>query len=492
MNRQFVTTYAKFIIAVFSFFLMQIASGAVPRNEHVPVNQTVDQTVAPIRDPIPVDVNLPAAPEGILVENRTDNSVLLRWAELSDAVEGFELQQRTSNESWIMLTSGGQSATNSYQLDNLQPDTRYCYRIKVYNDQGQAYSSPRCVFTRDGHGYGVYRVQLRIHTADVSDAGTDDSISVLLNESFYTAPSGNKTWLDYGRDDYERGDEFTYDLSVDKLSEIGDITHIQFAKSGSNGWCIQDLALLVNGVEVYSQAFGATSSSCHWLDNDNGHSRVLTISHAALRAHSAWLNYEPPQPMLDLSEFPDFVTATVQLPREELESRIESMLGDEIHDNQAYWGHLHGRAVEVIKKSDNAVGVDLDLSVEMTGPNPEVDIDFDMLFGVECSDNLCGTVELNLDARNFQASVDFNWFFKAVGFIAPCGPILSIIKNEGIPNCSSYLEEYIEKRITGNLNTISQSIEFNTANGCCDDVTLAIDDDANISISFRVDLRNMD
>ena len=43
----------------------------------------------------------------------------------------------------------------------------------------------------------IWRLQVRFLTADVGDAGTDDSVKFELN-------GGNITWLDSGRDDRER------------------------------------------------------------------------------------------------------------------------------------------------------------------------------------------------------------------------------------------------------------------------------------------------
>jgi hypothetical protein len=87
----------------------------------------------------------------------------------------------------------------------------------------------------------VWRAQIILHTANTSHANTDDSVHVGLNAgSTAVVPSGNGTWLDYGRDDFEGGDTFAYDLDLHNIHERSDVTQIYISKTGSDGWCIAD------------------------------------------------------------------------------------------------------------------------------------------------------------------------------------------------------------------------------------------------------------
>jgi hypothetical protein len=237
------------------------------------------------------------------------------------------------------------------------------------------------------------------HTADVSDAGTDDGVRVRLSPL-------NETWLDYGRDDFERGDVFTYDLNLDNVSDLSDITTLEIYKDDDNGWCIQEFTLLVNGVPIYNQYFGATSSTCHWVDWGDGHSPYYTVSRQTLRAHALWLNYTPP----DLAELIE--TGQPLIPREEIESRIESMVGHRIHDTGAYWGHRYGaRYVEATKTDEQTMHIDLDLSADVTlAPDPEVDADFDLQFSLSCSDD--DKLKLDVTMLNPNVSSDFDWWIE--------------------------------------------------------------------------------
>src|SRR5262249_20928688 len=130
----------------------------------------------------------------------------------------------------------------------LNPDTRYCYRMRSTNPNGSTTSVPQCVYTReyvtDAMGQqitrSVSRVQLRLRTGDVTNAGTDDSVAVLLNSASTTiqVPALNHTWIDSPRNDFERGADELFDLSTDHLSEIGDIQIISIQKTGGDAWCL--------------------------------------------------------------------------------------------------------------------------------------------------------------------------------------------------------------------------------------------------------------
>jgi hypothetical protein len=187
----------------------------------------------------------------------------------------------------------------------------------------------------------IWRVQMRIQTSDVSDAGTDDSVRVQLN-------STNSTWLDYGRDDFPRNNTFTYDLKMDGISTISDLDYIYISKTGSDGLCLKSFALIINGREIYTHTFPGAG---HWIDNGDGHLPTYFVSGAAMRHDNSWLAYTQPFPPLTI-------------PRAEMERRIEGIMGDSIHGNRLEWGHKYGRAyVEVAKKANavNTLHVDLDL-----------------------------------------------------------------------------------------------------------------------------------
>jgi hypothetical protein len=239
----------------------------------------------------------------------------------------------------------------------------------------------------------VWRAQLAIRTADVNEAGTDDSVKAQLNGS-------NVSWLDYARDDFPRNDYFTYDLTLadvgnangsPNVSRLSDVRRLEITKTGDDGLCIRELMLIVNGKPIYREVFDSPGL---WLDSDQERSRTYTVSYSKLRQNANWRAYPAPVYPRDL---PRLIT------RGEIESRIESIIGTVIHDNKLYWDHIYGRAVEVSKKDDGTLKVDLDLAAEVPGFNPEVDIDFDL--GVSCSG---GRISMTLS--NYKVNVDSRWY----------------------------------------------------------------------------------
>jgi hypothetical protein len=184
------------------------------------------------------------------------------------------------------------------------------------------------------------------------------------------------------------------------VSELSDINNIYIWTTGTDGWCIEELSLLVNNTEIYNQHFGSTSSTCRWIDRDHRETEYLFITRSMLRAHPLWQSYQQPAPPLSLL-------------RDELESRIESLIGDAIHYESAHWGGLDGdRYVEVSRLDDQAVRVTVDLIAEITGlPDPEVDLRFDLRFSGSCTDGQT-PLQLNIAVENVQASADFDWLME--------------------------------------------------------------------------------
>lgn len=226
----------------------------------------------------------------------------------------------------------------------------------------------------------VWRAQIRLVTGNVDDAGTDDSVRVELS-------SANGTWIDYGRDDFERNDDFTYDLGLDNITKLSDISMLRISKPGNDGWCLMSLELIINGQPIYSTSADTFYYGC-WLDVVGIDRTTIKISDVALHAHPLWQNYQQP----DLSPI---------IPRTEMESRIESIMGDKIYYNSLEWG---GRAVEATRQDDQALHIDLDLEYPIDGlANPEVDVVFDLRFS-------CREGKIEINSENVKVKVDSPWW----------------------------------------------------------------------------------
>lgn len=335
--------------------------------------------------------------------SRTTSSLTIRLTDRSLYEQGYELYRAlTETDPGILIASRPPFTGQSDFLDRgLSPDTRYCYRLRAFNASGES-SYTSCFATLDGRK--VSRLQLRLRTANVADAGTEDDIMVALN-------GANSTWLDYGRNDFERSDEFTYELLLDGVSDLANIETLYIKKEGSDGWCLASLALVVNEVEIYNQDFGSTPSTCQWIDKASGHKESLSVSHSILRAHPLWRNY----PRI-------LIPSGVLLPREDIEDRIEGIVGNYLYYDvfvpywgavDPHWGDPHGaRHVEASKKDNQTLAIDLDFSID--GPvNLDVDVDFDLRFEGTCK---VGTTpaELRIVPGNVKASTDFSWLTEAL------------------------------------------------------------------------------
>jgi hypothetical protein len=211
----------------------------------------------------------------------------------------------------------------------------------------------------------------------------------------YAIPSGNKTWINYSHDDFERGSDFTYDLSLDRIGEIGDINMISIQKSGGDAWCLAGFDLLVNGAVLFSRSFEAQPGGCQWLTNATSTSNIVTVSFPELRATPGWASFHPTIPPV--------------FPPEEIVSRLESIVGNAIHGSALYWGELQGSEyLEVTKVPDqNALHVDLDLAASVDyAPNPSVDIQFDLMVSGGCTPDR--RIALNIEPTNVKISADLS------------------------------------------------------------------------------------
>lgn len=211
------------------------------------------------------------------------------------------------------------------------------------------------------------RVQVRLITGDVGDAQTDDPVFVSLGTS-------HVTWLDSPANDWERASSRTYDLTLDKVTDVASITQLRVGKASpihagpttiySNAWCLARVVLLLNGRPVFDQPVPrlAATDRCRWL---KGESPFFTWTNAQLRSDKLWKVASMPA-MGGLITNADLV------------SQVVASVGQKLHTEPDLRWSTPG--VTVTKLDGQAVHVDLDLAFKMLGPDAEVDIDFDLRF----------------------------------------------------------------------------------------------------------------
>ncbi|HEY0714447.1 MAG TPA: hypothetical protein VGF45_17315 [Polyangia bacterium] len=358
----------------------------------------------------------PPAKPGLGGVTRTATSIALTVHDLATDEEGLELQRKGPGASVFAVVAswGAQAGTGGTQTATdagLPADSPHRYRVRTWNQFGSRYSDELLVYTK-GAGHAVWRAELVLETGTASNADTEDEVRVGLNpySGSPTVPRGNLTFLDYARDDFERGHTDSYDLNLNGVSELADINTVYVAKGGDDAWCLRSLALKVNNQQVFSRSFASEPNGCRWIDDDDGHTLSVIVPFADLRASAEWQGYNHTAALFALAFF--------GIPNAELVSRFEAIVGDAIHDNELYWGQLYGAAVEVTRGCPanvvecNKLHVDLDLAASVTGPNPEVDIDFDV--NVACTG---GNLEIATENFHVEADSALIWELVSLGLI---------------------------------------------------------------------------
>jgi hypothetical protein len=284
-----------------------------------------------------------------------------------------------------------------------------------------------CAVTHAEQPQPIFRAQLKLRTANVPEAGTDDDIEVLLQHRAVIVPRGNSTWIDYGRNDFEPGDEFTYDLDFSDLRRISDITQISIEKSGSNPWCVSKVELIINELTYFEQEFADFPDGCFWLNHASD--RRLVIPFEALRTHSKWGRFDP-QVLAALSQvkstilrtdddpLPEGILITVLLPSKQLgllhrdmRSRVEGMIGDMIATQNAAWGSHFlgtGSSVSIVALDEDTYRASFRLIGEgMFGLKAGIQARVDLKLEASCNeagDQVSFSIEannLNVDAKFF-------------------------------------------------------------------------------------------
>ncbi len=238
----------------------------------------------------------------------------------------------------------------------------------------------------------VYRLQVAFTTANTnSDAGTDDRVFIQLNSTM------RAYYLDLSIDDRERNQTNVYDVVEPSVRFIRDIQQLNITKSGTDGWAITKVEVRVNGHKIFEKTYSATAP--HIIDGNEGHQPVLNFTSSQLRNGGRWT----------YTSAPNIHVPPLQVSKADLISMVEGFLGNYmryIPNETVNWGDkdgvntLFGPAVEASFRNRQTLTFDLDLQVARTGPNPELDIDFDLV--VSCTN---GRVLISVE--NAKANINF-------------------------------------------------------------------------------------
>lgn len=241
----------------------------------------------------------------------------------------------------------------------------------------------------------LYRIQLRLTTGRGNDAGTDQGVYVQFN------PSDEQFFMSRGIDNYEEGHTDTYDILSSVVQKVKDIKFMKFGIKGSDGWCLKKVELFLNDNDfpVYTKTY-AGRGQC--MDNNAS----FTISGSELRRNSGWAY---------TSNHLDMWKAPAMISKDMIRSLVECSIGNQLNHRTGFgWGTKSGidtrwgDVVEMNRVNDHTLHFDLDLQRFLNGPNPEVDIDFDLEF-------ICDNGRIKTEMKNYSSGT--NWVGEAQEFL---------------------------------------------------------------------------
>ena len=215
----------------------------------------------------------------------------------------------------------------------------------------------------------VHRIQLRFTTATRPGSDNDQGVYVQLNSA------DQRFWLYRAMDNYEAGHVDTYDVLSPNVNILKNLQFIKLGVKGSDDWRIRKIELLINDcpTPIFVKDYGVNGLNITL-------NQPLVITEQQLRQYAGWA-YN--------STNPHIYILPAYLPKAKLLSMIEASIGNQLspRTDGLDWGEFGwpfptrwGPVVEASYKNANTLAIDLDLQRRITGPNPEVDVNFDLVF----------------------------------------------------------------------------------------------------------------
>lgn len=364
-------------------------------------------------------------------EAREAHSLFFAFGDNSTEETGNRLLRSTDAQNWQILAELGKVPRFerfTHKDTGLEASTQYCYMVETYNDKETCPTIPLCTHTRDTIPIPIWRLVLEVIVADVDDAGTDDE--VFFQTGDFTNLNSTQTYLDYGRNDFERNSVNRYDLNLDGISELSDITELAIGIDGNDGVLIQEFSLFANNDHLlFHRYFGSSSSTALNLDSK----RIYIVKFDELRLSPDWIKFVESAKADKLFNLPKIIInpkgegLAIQIKNEEIVSRIEALVGHMLYTDPAWkgildWGNISGPPVEVTRKDNNTLHVDLDLELQVDIlPNPEMDIDFDLSITKICEED---DMTISIVSNNFTSNASTSIWEKITN--ASVGGILGL------------------------------------------------------------------
>ena len=370
----------------------------------------------PYYPPLPPPVG-PQPPFSIDILERDSTSIRLSWTDVADGETGHRLLRWTNTSAiWQVVEEWGPQEKFSrieFEDTGLRPDTRYGYWVESYDPFGTRSSPVKLTYTLSRKRLPLWRLQLQLKVADAAGAGIDNPLRILYGNNGQFGDS--ETFLNYSHDDFETGSDFTYDLILGDIKDLGDLTNLAIVNYGgaSDGdhILIDSFTLLANGEEVYGKKFGNTASSALRLAPFSGYS----VDFLELRAHREWSEYI--RYYTDTTAFgnPPVVEVggegALSFDSTQIGSRIESYIGHLMYLGAGLpwdmaWGDRDGPQLRMTVLAPDRLHVYLNLKgMPDILPDPQVDIEFDIFVSKSCGSG--NELRINLTMRNFTTNVDY-------------------------------------------------------------------------------------
>jgi hypothetical protein len=298
-------------------------------------------------------------PGHVVINGRTSSSVGLGWYEVAQNDFTLIYRQPYNNDGYPVgaftliktlsnLTPGPHSFIDSADTtdDQSSPnaDQLYCYFIKERHGPSCSHtvggyscaSSPTvCAYTQAATPKSVGRAQLRIKASTASTADAQNNrIQVRLQSPYVPFgdtpyPRQNSSWIDSTNVDFTAGSNYTYDLLLGGISDKSDITQIAIASPDSDGFCVNEVELLVDNTRAFFKSFGANGVDCQWIYRSGSFDgKQLSIRFGELRQSSDWINFNPP----NLGQSFGTVASFVGYRPPEFIAMLDSVLANRLKD----------------------------------------------------------------------------------------------------------------------------------------------------------------
>ncbi len=249
----------------------------------------------------------------------------------------------------------------------------------------------------------IWRLQLRIHTANRDKAGTDSKVYVKMTSN------DQVFWLSQGGDDRKRNEWEIYDVMFTDAEgrsltpTLSSIAQLTLGIRGEDAWEFDRVELLVNnpydrtvtnrgGSRYIIYSYGASQK----IANKRGFRNEFSLSGRTLRSHYKWkLNDD----IINLPWVTTHHKLNVGFQREVLEEILEGSLGHEMGPGGSLsdrsWGKKRGRTYVGILHKDHFPRDVARLDVDIA---PSRLVDVEVKFQVQCKGNniLAEVIDTNI------------------------------------------------------------------------------------------------